>query len=112
MNPMALNLVCLLATKGRLRIMSDIAAEYQRLLDSHRGVQRAKVKTAIPLSDADRERLSQQLSNMTGKKVLVEAEVDSTIVGGIVARIDDKLLDGSTQSKLTALKKELARGGA
>ncbi len=110
-NPSALNLVYLLVTRGRLGKAGEIADEYQRLLDSHRGIERAEVITAVPLDDEHRQRLTEQLAIMLGKRVALKAEVDPGIVGGIVARIGGKLLDGSTRSKLMGLKRELVRGG-
>jgi len=109
-NPLALNLVYLLVTRGRLSMIGDIADEYQHLLDSYRGIERAEVTTAIPLDDEDRQRLEEHLGAVVGKKVVLKPKVDSSLIGGIIARIGDKLLDGSTHSKLMALKNELASG--
>jgi len=111
-NPLALNLVYLLVTRGRLSMVGDIADEYRRLLDSYHGIERAEVITAILLDDEDKQRLEERLGAVVGKKVVLKPEVDSSLIGGIIARIGDKLLDGSTRSKLAALKKELvgARG--
>jgi len=110
-NPLALNLVLLLVTRGRLDIIGDIADEYQRLLDSYRGIEQAEVMAAIPLSDEDKLKLAEHLGAIVGKKVVLKSEVDSRLIGGIVARIGGKLLDGSTRSKLVALKRELAGTG-
>ncbi len=110
-NPMALNLVLLLVTRGRLSIIGDIADGYQRLLDSYRGIESAEVTTAVPLDDKDRVKLAEHLGAMVGKKVRLKCEVDPSLIGGIVARIGDKLLDGSTRSKLMALKRELVGAG-
>ena len=107
--PLALNLVHLLVAKGKLNLAGDIADEYQRLLDKHRGIEHAEVTAAIPLGDEDRQTLAERLSAIVGKKVVLESEVDVSIVGGIVVRVGGKLLDGSTHSKLLALKKELER---
>ncbi len=109
-NPLALNLVYFLVTRGRLSMAGDIAGEYQRLLDSYRGIEQAEVITAIPLDDEDRQRLEQHLGAVVGKKVVLKLKVDSSLIGGIIARIGDKLLDGSTHSKLMALRNELASG--
>ena len=110
-NPLALNLVYLLATRGRLNMVGDIADEYQRLLDSYRGIERAEVTTAIPLDDEDKQKLAEYLGAAVGKKIVLKPEVDSGLIGGIVARVGDKLLDGSTRSKLAALREELSGGG-
>ena len=107
-NPLALNLVYLLVTRGGLSMLGDIADEYQRLLDSYRGIERAEVTTAVPLDDEDKQKLGERLGAVVGKKVVLKPKVDSSLIGGIIARIGDKLLDGSTRSKLVALKRELA----
>ena len=107
-NPLALNLVYLLVARGRLSMIGEIADEYQRLLDSYRGIEPAEVITAIPLADEDKLRLEERLGTIVGKKVVVKPEVDSSLIGGIVARIGGKLLDGSTRSRLEALKRELS----
>ena len=109
-NPLALNLVYLLVTRGRLGMLADIADEFQRLLDSHRGIERAEVTTAIALNDEDKQKLEELLGVVVGKKVVLQPEVDSSLIGGIVARVGGKLLDGSTHSKLMALKNALASG--
>ena len=111
-SPLALNLVYLLVTKGRLGMVADIADEYRRLLDSYRGIEQAEVTTAIKLDDEDRRRLEKRLEAMVGKKVVLKPKVDPDVLGGVVARIGGKLLDGSTRSKLMALKKALASGEA
>ena len=107
-NPLALNLAYLLVVKGRFGIISDIADEYQRLVDSYHGIESAEVITAIPLDDADKQKLIERLSAVTGKKVVLKPEVDSSLIGGFVARVGGKLIDGSTYSQLQALKRELA----
>jgi F-type H+-transporting ATPase subunit delta len=109
-NPLALNLVYLLVTRGRLSMVGDIADEYQRLLDSYHGIERAEVTTAVTLDDKDKQRLEEQLGTVVGKKVVLQPKVDSSLIGGIVARVGGKLLDGSTHSKLMALKSALASG--
>ncbi|MDP2916986.1 MAG: F0F1 ATP synthase subunit delta [Dehalococcoidia bacterium] len=108
LNPLARNLVHLLVSKGRFGILGEIAGEYQRLLDSYRGIGKAEVYTAIPLDEADRQRLAERLGAIFDKKMVVKAEVDPGIIGGILARVNGKLIDGTTRTKLSALKDELA----
>ncbi|MGD9143877.1 MAG: ATP synthase F1 subunit delta, partial [Dehalococcoidia bacterium] len=79
----------------------------QRLLDTYRGIEPAKVITAVPLDEKDKQKLTERLSAVVGKQVVLKAEVDPEILGGIIARVGGKLLDGSTRSKLAALKREL-----
>ena len=113
-NPLALKLVSLLVAKGRLGMIDDIADEYQRLLDNYRGIEGAEVAevtTAIPLDDEDRLRLAQRLTSIVGKPVVLKPRVDSSLIGGIIIRVGDKLIDGSIHSKLVTLKKVLREAG-
>ena len=108
-NPMALNLVYLLVSKGGITLVGEIAEEYQQLLDSYHGIEKARVTTAIQLDDDEKTKLAERLGNIVGKKVVLESDVDSSVVGGIVARIEGKLFDGSTRGQLEALKREISR---
>ena len=77
-------------------------------MDEHRGIAHATVVTAVPLSDAEREAVEKRLGEMSGMQVIAHMEVEPEIVGGLVARIGDKVIDGSTRAKLLALKRSLA----
>ncbi len=107
-DPLVLNVVYLLLTKDSLDMLTDIADEYQRLLDSHHGIEQAEVTTAVPLDDEAKLKLSQRLGDIVGKKIVLKLKVDPSIIGGFVARVAGKLIDGSTRNKLAALKKEMA----
>ena len=106
-NPLALNLAYLLVHKDRLGIAGDISQQYDRLLDTHHGIEHVEVITALSLDDEDRERISSRFGEIIGHKVVIDAQVDPSIVGGMKARIGDTLIDGSVKSKLGALRKSL-----
>lgn len=108
--PMVGNLVKLLASKERLPLLPQIAEAFQLLLDDHNGIAHAEVLTAVTMNDDERDALGRRLSELTGKQVLVETYEEPEILGGLVARIGDRLIDGSAKTKLLALKRELARG--
>jgi len=110
-NPLALNLVYLLVAGSRFNMVGDIADGYQRLMDGYLGIEQAEVTTAVSLDDGDKQRLSEYLGDIVGKKVVLKTEVDSSLLGGVVARVGGKMFDGSTRSRLEALKKELAGTG-
>jgi F-type H+-transporting ATPase subunit delta len=107
-NPMALNLVYLLVTKGKLKTAGQISEIYNRLLNEHYGIKSAEVTTAVPLDNAEREKLGQNLEELVGKKVSMNVQVNPDILGGFIARIDDSLIDGSIRNRLEMLKKRLA----
>ena len=106
-DPMVQNLVYLLVAKARVRLLVDIVDEYQRLLDSHRGIEQAEVTTAVPLDDEGQRRLAERLGAILGKKIELKTTVDASRVGGMIVRVGGKLIDGSTISQLLALKREL-----
>ena len=107
--PLALNLAYLLVTRGALGLTGEIVEEYQQLVNSHRGIEKAEVTTAVPLDDEDKKRLEERLGAIVNKKVIITTTVDSSLIGGFIARIGGKLLDGSTRSRLEALKREMSR---
>lgn len=106
-SPLAMNLVRLLEQRGKIALARDIQVTFQAMLDERRGVAHAVVTTAVPLVDDERAAIASKLSSMTGKQVDVTPVVDASIIGGIVARIGDQLVDGSTRSRLAALKRSL-----
>lgn len=106
-SPLAMNLVRLLDDRGKLGIARQIQTAYQEMADKQRGVAHAVVTTAVPLSDDERREITERLSSMTGKQVDVTPVVDEAIIGGVIARIGDQLIDGSTRSRLVALKRRL-----
>jgi F-type H+-transporting ATPase subunit delta len=110
-SPVALNLVRLLIVRNGISMLGAIAGEYQRLMDAYHGIQQAEVMTAVPIDDKDKEKLAEDLGALVGSKVVVASRVAPEILGGIIARVGGKLLDGSTRSKLIALKRELVGAG-
>jgi F-type H+-transporting ATPase subunit delta len=109
-NPLAIKLVLLLSAKDRLSIIDDIAEGYQALVDNYRGIEGAEVAevtTAIPLDDEYQLRVAQRITEIIGKPIMLKPKVDPGIIGGIIIRVGDKLIDGSIRSKLAALRKDL-----
>ncbi|MDP2727761.1 MAG: F0F1 ATP synthase subunit delta [Dehalococcoidia bacterium] len=102
-----LNFVDLIVSKERVSVVDQIRASYQRMVNADRGIEVAQVTTAVSLEEEEKERLAQRLSEITGKKVILELKVDPAILGGLVARIGDRVIDGSVTSKLKALRAEL-----
>jgi F-type H+-transporting ATPase subunit delta len=106
-SPLAVNLARLLQQREKTGIARGIQAAFQEMVDERRGVAHATVTTAVALSDDERRAIAARLSSLTGKQVDVTPVVDESIIGGVVARIGDQLIDGSTRSRLVALKRRL-----
>ncbi|MFC2069624.1 ATP synthase F1 subunit delta [Chloroflexota bacterium] len=111
-NPDILKLLTELLNKGRLTAIDDISDEYQRLVDNHRGIEgtvTAEVTTAIPLDEKDALMIAKRLTSMVEKPVVLKTNVDPDLIGGIIIKVGDKLIDGSIRSKLDALKREMGK---
>ncbi len=111
-DPLVLNLARLLVHRGRTALAPQIAEAFRELVDAERGIAHAVVTTAVPLSEGEAATVAEKLSEISGRQVVIETQVDEGIIGGLVARIGDKLIDGSTRSQLLALKRRLAEARA
>jgi F-type H+-transporting ATPase subunit delta len=101
------NLAYLLIVKRKMNLIGGITKQYQQMVDNYYGIEHAEITTAIQLEDADKMKMDKVLSKILGKKLIIETKVDPAIIGGLVVRVNGKLLEGSTRNKLLSLKKEL-----
>jgi F-type H+-transporting ATPase subunit delta len=99
--------VAMLVDRRRAKILPYVAQYLRELADARKGILRAEVTTAVPLSDAYYVRLQAQLEKMTGRKVAVDKKTDPTLVAGVVTRIGDRILDGSLRTRLESLRDAL-----
>lgn len=106
--PAALNLARLLAARNRLRMIPDLVTEYRRLVYAHKGMVEADVITAVPLTEPEKERIGRGVALITGKTVMLDLKVNPDIMGGLVVRVGDKLMDGSVRNRLQELRRSLA----
>jgi F-type H+-transporting ATPase subunit delta len=89
--------------------MPQIARIFGEMLDEHTGVARAQVVSAVPLSDEERSAVIDRLRSMTGAQdIRLEGVIDPSIIGGLIVRVGDQLIDGSTRSRLIQLRRQLA----
>ena len=109
-HPLIRNLVNLLVSKGMVDAVHELRAAYAGLLDEHLGRQRVQVTSAVPLEPGELERVTQFLSSLVSKEIVVGTDVDESILGGVVIQIGDRLLDGSTRSRLDALRNRMRSG--
>ena len=97
----------LLIDRRRIKTVPYVAQYLRELADAKKGIVRAEVTTAVPLSDAYYARLQAQLEKMTGKKVVVDRRTDPLLIAGVVTRIGDRILDGSLRTHLQSIKDSL-----
>jgi F-type H+-transporting ATPase subunit delta len=104
------NLVLLLVRRGRIEQLPRVAAEFARLDDQRNGLTHATATSATPLPDDEVRRVAAHLEELTGGRIALETTVDPAILGGIVVRIGDRLIDGSVRGRLERLRGRLAAG--
>lgn len=107
---LVMNFMLVVASKGRETSLEAIAAEYRVLWDRHQGRVQARVQTAVALTAEDQRELSQVLSRATGKTVELSVTVTPELIGGLVVRIGDRVMDGSLARKLSVLGERLRNG--
>jgi F-type H+-transporting ATPase subunit delta len=107
----ARNLVTLLVRRGRVHLAPGIATSFQEMLDEHRGIVSATVTTAVLLDDDLRAAVESNLQELLGGRELrLSSTVDDTILGGMVARVGDQVIDGSTRTRLRNMRDWLREG--
>ena len=108
--PLPRNLLCLLASKNAARAAPDLANEFAGMVDAHRGVVRAEVVTAAPMNAEQAARVSEMLRQVAGREVVITAREDPDILGGMIARVGDQVIDGSARTRLDSMRKRLVQG--
>jgi len=104
-------LLGMLAERGRLELLSDLAAVYAERLREHQNVLQADVSTAAPLSPEVTEALSASLASATGKQITMRVTIDPSLLGGVVARVGSTVYDGSVRTQLKKMRDQLVAQG-
>lgn len=97
----------LLLRKKRLVLIDEIAVAFEALVEKAQGVQRAEVVSAVPLLDAEVERLHRELERITRGKIRLTAAVEPDLLGGAHVRIGDRVVDRSVRTLLDAIAVQL-----
>jgi F-type H+-transporting ATPase subunit delta len=106
-SPHTLGLLTFIVAQGRARQLPQILEELSGIAAAARDSVVAEVRSAVPLDDGQRTRLAAALSKATGKNVEVKVLVDPSIVGGMVTKIGDTVIDGSIKHKLEQLREQV-----
>lgn len=99
----------LLFDKKRSHAILEVYDELKVLADGHKGYVVAKVESVIPLEAKEIKDLEEKLNTLTGQTVTVDNIINPDIMGGLVVKVGDKIIDGSVKRKLDSLKHELAQ---
>ncbi|WP_347157468.1 ATP synthase F1 subunit delta [Pontibacter chitinilyticus] len=103
-NEMTLAFFNIVARKNRESLLEFVADEFEKQYNEYKGIQKAKVTSAVPLTPALREELGLRLVAQTGKTIELEEQVDPSLIGGFVLRVGDQQIDSSVKYNLRKLK--------
>lgn len=103
LNQQGKNLIALLAENDRLNVLAEIAALYEELRASAEGAIQAEVTSAMDLSDAQQSAIAAALQKRLGREVTLVSKKDESLIGGVIIRAGDLVIDGSAAGKLAAL---------
>lgn len=100
----------LLADKNRLPLLAAIAADYGAMLDEAKGLTRGVLTTAVELDESRKAAIKSQLETQTGRKLELAYAVEPSILGGLVLKMGDTVLDASLRAQLDNLRESIKRG--
>lgn len=100
-------LINLLADKRRLELLPFIESSYRSLLNKRKNILSASLRCSEPLADSSIANIKAQLTEHLGKKLELEVKVDPSLIGGVVLKIGDQVIDGSLKGKLKSIEKAL-----
>jgi len=103
------NFVSLLAKKDRVSVLSEVLSAYQSILDEENGVIRGLVRSTHTLTPEEREKITDQITLQTKKRVVLEFKEDSSLIGGLVAEVGSYTFNDTLDSHLTRLNEDLNR---
>ncbi len=101
------NFFKLLVQKKRADILPDVAEVFQAMVDADKNMCQGTVVSAMELSPELGAKVKETLEKITGKQVVLTTQVDPSIIGGIIAKVGDLVLDGSIKSQLAGLKESI-----
>ncbi len=110
LSPLIGNFLQLLLERNRMACLPQITTSYAKLADDHSGVVRPLVTTGMPLSDPQVADIKAALEKATGKKVMLTVQLDSSLIGGVVTKIGDRVYDGSVKTQLDRIQDILQKG--
>lgn len=105
---MTLGFLYLLISKGREKLVEEIAVQFGILLDEKMGIVNAELKAPFEFDKKSQARVQSKLEGITGKKVRVSFSLDKSLVGGFLAQIGDTVYDGSVRRQLDILRHQLS----
>ncbi|MSR53850.1 MAG: ATP synthase F1 subunit delta [Gemmataceae bacterium] len=101
------NFLVVLNSKDRLVLVRNVAFAYSNLLDERAKRLRVRVRSAVPLTESQSEKLRQSIGQSTGLEVMLAAKVDASLLGGMIVQVGDKVFDSSVRTRIEAIRNQL-----
>lgn len=108
--PLTRSFLAVLIEKDRENILVDAQQEFRKQADAARGLLRAQAVVAAPLDSGQQDQLVAGLQQRTGKKIALDVTVDPGILGGVVVRLQDTVIDGSVRGSLERIREQMLAG--
>lgn len=105
--PLSLNLALLVVQRELVELMPNIAHELEQLVLTYKNEAVAEVTTAAKIDDAQIALIKKALERRTGKTILVETRIQPDILGGVITRVGDQVIDNSVRYRLNTLRQQL-----
>jgi len=109
MLPLARDFLCVLVDNGRIDMVKDIKLAYDELVDDYEKVKKVTVYTAKPLSAAQKHALAEKLGKKYNRKIAITESIDTNIISGIRIRVDDNVIDATSNRQLEDMKSMLKK---
>lgn len=107
--PLVYNFLYVLNLRKRLSVIFEILAEFEKKLEKLKNILKIGITSAISLNDEKKEEIKTKLSQKLNKNVVIDWEVNSSIIAGLVFKIDETTIDNSVKCKLENLGKVIAK---
>jgi F-type H+-transporting ATPase subunit delta len=99
----------LLLEKHRISLLPDIALEFEKLMEEHQGLIKARLLTAVHVDEEIKNKLKEKLEAISGKKIEIIHKIDKTIIGGIIVFLHNQIIDRSIKHQVDVLRQNLLR---
>jgi F-type H+-transporting ATPase subunit delta len=107
-NPVTYSIFVIITNKNRESILPAIAKQFINLYSEHKGIQKAEITSASPLTDDQKKSVTKIVKDYTGKEVQLTEHIDESLIGGFILRVGDQQIDDSIRRKLNDLKVTMA----
>ena len=109
MDAQLVRFLLLLFQKNRFYLIHDVVSHFRKIADESQGQGVAEIRSAVALKPEHRAAIVSRIEKISGKKMVVETKIDESLIGGVIVKVGNKVIDDSARTKLGNFKKELTK---